>query len=155
MTDASDFFSNMLGGMDAAERANTQQQAHEKEMTGLIGDVLLVLDEIDALKVHSQKLVDNGHEIVPARSVATLQKKLLLILKERGVEPIPALGEMLDLDLHYVVEAREAAAPPEQILVESRRGYTRNGRVFRKAEVVVAKEAGGASDADATGESGE
>jgi molecular chaperone GrpE len=57
-----------------------------------------------------------------------------------GLEPIPCQGEPFDPERMEVVAAiADSGEPPGQVIEEVRRGYLWRGRVFRYAQVSVAK----------------
>ncbi len=57
------------------------------------------------------------------------------------MEPIAAIGEPYDPELMEAVEAvRGSGRPSGEVLDEVRRGYLYQGRVFRYAQVRVAKD---------------
>lgn len=59
-------------------------------------------------------------------------------LAEFEIEPIEAVGRAVDPELMEVVQSiRDAAQPPGTVVAEVRRGYRRQGRVMRFAQVVV------------------
>jgi molecular chaperone GrpE len=61
-------------------------------------------------------------------------------LRQHGLEPLPAEGEAFDPETMEVVEAvTDSGHAPGTVLEEVRRGYLWNGRVFRYAQVRVAK----------------
>jgi molecular chaperone GrpE len=61
-------------------------------------------------------------------------------LHQHGLEPMPAVGEPFDPELMEVVEAAEGTGRPAgEVLQEVRRGYLWNGRIFRYAQVRVAR----------------
>jgi len=61
-------------------------------------------------------------------------------LRQQGLEPIPAVGEPFDPERMEVVEAATGTGRPSgEVLEEVRRGYLWNGRVFRYAQVRVAR----------------
>ncbi len=61
-------------------------------------------------------------------------------LRQHGLEPILAVGERFDPERMEVVEASTGTGrTPGEVLEEVRRGYLWNGRVFRYAQVRVAK----------------
>jgi molecular chaperone GrpE len=61
-------------------------------------------------------------------------------LRQRGLEAIPAAGERFDPERMEVVEAvAQSGRPSGEVIDEVRRGYVWNGRVFRYAQVRVAK----------------
>ncbi len=60
-------------------------------------------------------------------------------LTQHGLEPIAAEGEAFDPERMEAVEAVPSDEPSGTVLAEVRRGYTRAGRVFRYAQVRVAR----------------
>jgi molecular chaperone GrpE len=61
-------------------------------------------------------------------------------LRQQGLEAIPATGERFDPERMEVVEAvADSGRPSGEVVEEIRRGYLWNGRVFRFAQVRVAK----------------
>lgn len=61
-------------------------------------------------------------------------------LQQHGLEAIAALGQRFDPELMEVVEAVvDSGRPAGEVIDEARRGYLWNGRVFRYAQVRVAK----------------
>jgi molecular chaperone GrpE len=61
-------------------------------------------------------------------------------LRQHGLDPIPVVGEPFDPERMEVVEAvTDSERPAGEVVQEVRRGYLWNGRVFRYAQVRVAK----------------
>jgi molecular chaperone GrpE len=61
-------------------------------------------------------------------------------LRQHGLEPLPAAGEPFDPETMEVVEAvTDSGHTPNTVVEEVRRGYLWNGRVFRYAQVRVAR----------------
>ncbi len=61
-------------------------------------------------------------------------------LQQQGLEPIPAVGQAFDPEQMEVVDVvRDSDQPANQVVEEVRRGYWWRGRVFRYAQVRVAK----------------
>jgi molecular chaperone GrpE len=61
-------------------------------------------------------------------------------LRQHGLEAIPAAGGRFDPERMEVVEAvAQSGRPSGEVIEEVRRGYLWNGRVFRYAQVRVAK----------------
>ena len=62
-------------------------------------------------------------------------------LRQHGLEAIPSAGERFDPERMEVLEAvTDSGRPAGEVVEEIRRGFTWNGRVFRYAQVRVAKE---------------
>jgi molecular chaperone GrpE len=61
-------------------------------------------------------------------------------LRQAGLEPIETVGQMYDPELMEALEVvTDTGLPSGEVLQEVRRGYLWNGRVFRYAQVRVAK----------------
>ena len=69
-----------------------------------------------------------------------LRDRLLAILSEAGIEPIPTVGQTFDPYRHVAVGTVEDESLPDgHIVAEERRGYAAGDHVLRYAEVVVVK----------------
>jgi molecular chaperone GrpE len=61
-------------------------------------------------------------------------------LRQHGLEPIPAIGHDFDPESMEAIEAAVGSGrPPGEVVEEVRRGYRWNGKMFRYAQVKVAK----------------
>jgi molecular chaperone GrpE len=61
-------------------------------------------------------------------------------LRQHGLEPIPAVGQSFDPERMEVLEVvTDSGRPSGEVVAEVRRGYLWRGRVFRFAQVRVAK----------------
>ncbi|MFL5341380.1 MAG: nucleotide exchange factor GrpE [Gemmataceae bacterium] len=67
-------------------------------------------------------------------------QRLERTLRQHGLEPIAATGRPFDPELMEVVDvAADSGRPVGEVMEEVRRGYLWNGKVFRFAQVRVAK----------------
>lgn len=67
-----------------------------------------------------------------------VRERLLTVLEDGGVTPIPTEGQPFDPHLHIAVETTTSgSAEPGTIVSEERRGYRTGDSVLRYAEVVV------------------
>jgi len=72
-----------------------------------------------------------------------LRDRLLAILNEAGIQPVPTIGQPFDPYRHVAVSTIEDETLPDgQIVAEERRGYAAGDHVLRYAEVVVVKNRG-------------
>jgi molecular chaperone GrpE len=61
-------------------------------------------------------------------------------LRQHGLEPIPTVGDVYDPELMEAVEVVAGSGlAAGEVVQEVRRGYRWNGRVFRYAQVRVAR----------------
>lgn len=72
-----------------------------------------------------------------------VRERLLALLADAGVEPIPTVGHPFDPYLHQAVgTATDGAHPAGVVVAEQRRGYTGPAGVLRYAEVIVNRSTG-------------
>jgi molecular chaperone GrpE len=68
------------------------------------------------------------------------QRRVERLMREAGLEPVECVGRPFDPEAMEAVEAVEGGGrPPGTVVEELRRGYRWRGRVFRYAQVRVAK----------------
>ena len=80
--------------------------------------------------------------------VQMILDQLLGVLKESGVEPVDAMGQPFDPNLHEALSQEETTEVEEGTVVQQvQRGYKLNDRLVRPARVVVAKAPGAAEEA--------
>ena len=72
--------------------------------------------------------------------VQMIYDQFLSVLKEAGVEPIDAVGEAFDPNIHEAISQQETGEAEEgTVLQQVQRGYKLNDRLVRPARVVGAK----------------
>ena len=72
--------------------------------------------------------------------VQMIYDQLFAVLKDSGMEPIDAMGEPFDPNLHEALSQEETSDANEGAVVQQvQRGYKLNDRLVRPARVVVAK----------------
>ena len=123
-----------------AEFENHKKRS-KKEREGLynsiLGDVievmLPVLDNLEnAAKVETS---DENYK----KGIELVLKQFQDVLKSKGVEEIPALGETFDPELHEAVSSvQDDSKGEKEIVQEYRKGYKIGHKVIRHSMVVVA-----------------
>src|SRR5262249_4116207 len=112
-------------------------QLSEAAAADLLTELLPLVDDLErALKAEAG--TDTGEGI--RKGVELIHKRLLEVLRKRGVTPIETLGA--DFDPHYhMAVAHEAAEGRREgeVIEEFRRGYMLGDRLLRPAMVKVAK----------------
>lgn len=75
------------------------------------------------------------------RGVSLIYDKFSEAMKKLNVEPIPAVGEPFDPDVHHALARQPApeGTPPDTIVAEIQRGYRMGDRVLRHPQVIVAQ----------------
>ncbi len=132
-------------------------EARREARLEVLESLLPVLDGLEAgLKSGARQAYRLHRQGAPAARILVawldgqrlLRERLLAVLKEAGVEPIPTVGQPFDPYRHVAVEAvADDSLPDGQIVTEERRGYALGDEVLRFAEVVVVRNrAGGSQD---------
>ncbi len=120
-----------------------KDEARQFANQGLLEKLLPVLDNFEmaltAVKDADPSVRDG---------VQMILDQLLGVLKESGVEPVDALGQSFDPNLHEALSQEETTDAEEGTVVQQvQRGYKLNDRLVRPARVVVAKAPGAAEEA--------
>jgi molecular chaperone GrpE len=75
-----------------------------------------------------------------ARGMELIYQRTLETLKKAGLEPMSALGEKFDPNIHHAIELVPAEdAEPDMVLGEYQKGYFFKGRLLRPAMVKVSQ----------------
>ena len=120
-----------------------KDEARQFANQGLLEKLLPVLDNFEmaltAVKDADPSVRDG---------VQMILDQLLGVLKESGVEPVDAMGQPFDPNLHEALSQEETTEVEEGTVVQQvQRGYKLNDRLVRPARVVVAKAPGAAEEA--------
>lgn len=104
----------------------------------IILSLLPVLDDLErALK--STLKTNDGTEVVPKDGLQLIYQKFNGLLSQKGLEAIPSLGELFNVDFHDALT--NIPAPSEdlkgKVVDEVEKGYKLNGKVIRYSKVVV------------------
>jgi len=95
------------------------------------------LDPLDNLARAIDHLRDSGVEGITA-GLDMVQKQLLGVLAKHGVEPIAAMGQPFDPNLHEALVQQPSTDHPEGTVVnELSKGYKIHDRVLRPSKVAV------------------
>jgi molecular chaperone GrpE len=122
-------------------RKRTQKEKIEFSKTAseeIILSLLPVLDDIERALVSTLKTND-GMEVVPKEGLQLIYQKFKGLLAQKGLESIPSIGELFDVDFHDALT--NIPAPSEdlkgKVVDEVEKGYKLNGKVIRYSKVVV------------------
>jgi molecular chaperone GrpE len=117
------------------KRSRSQADADRQyAIASLARDLLDGLDNLEraaeAIRASSTPSVGEGLELV--------HKQLLATLAKHGVQPIPALGQPFDPNLHEaLVQQPDADHPEGTVVAELGKGYRLHDRVLRPTKVAV------------------
>ena len=116
------------------KRSGKERETLYNSILGDIVEVFLpIVDNLEnALKVESQ---DAEYK----KGIELVLKQFKDVLKAKGVEEIPAVGEIFDPSLHEAVSSvQDPDKNAQEIVQEYRKGYKIGSRVIRHSMVVVA-----------------
>ena len=123
-----------------AEFENYKKRSGKERETlynSIVSDIievfLPVVDNLEnALKIETQ-------DVEYKKGIELILKQFKDILKTKGVEEIPALGETFDPALHEAVSSvQDPEKNAQEIVQEYRKGYKIGSKVIRHSMVVVA-----------------
>lgn len=101
----------------------------------IVRDLLPVIDDFDRALAAPASTGD-----ALRRGVELIHRRLLDVLRARGVEPFESVGDIFDPAWHEAVATEPVGARRDgEIVAELRRGYRLNGRLLRPAQVKVAQ----------------
>jgi molecular chaperone GrpE len=140
--------------LEALQSATASQEAAQQAaIAGARRDVLKallpVLDGLEAGLESGERQAESLHQQDSSAAAVLaawldgqrlLRDRLLAILNEEGIQPIPTVGQPFDPYRHVAVgTVADETLPNGRIAAEERRGYAMGDHVLRYAEVVVAK----------------
>ena len=122
-------------------RKRTQKERLELSKTAseeIILSLLPVMDDLERALALTLKTGDES-EAVPREGLQLIYQKFKGLLFQKGLEVIPAIGELFDVDNHDAITS--IPAPTEdmkgKVVDEVEKGYKLNGKVIRYSKVVV------------------
>lgn len=124
---------------------NEKEQAeknHEKELDDIFAEVLTVIDTFQKseaiIKERGLDQEENASKAI--KRLLNAKKKALSVLEKFNVKKIEFDSSMVDDDLCATVETEpDASRKNGEIISVEKDGYTRNGHLIRRAEVVIVK----------------
>ncbi|NNE92040.1 MAG: nucleotide exchange factor GrpE [Verrucomicrobiales bacterium] len=116
----------------AREKSDSIQYAN----SSLLQSLIPVIDNFE-MGMKAAKEAE-GEDSVIFQGMSMVQKQLSDFLEENHVQPIKAVGESFDPNLHEAVKQESSEIVPEgEVIYELRRGYKLRDRLLRAANVVV------------------
>ena len=114
------------------------EKAHKFALEKFSKDILNTIDNLErALPTPANKEDENIKALFDG--VELTLKELLSTVSRFGVEPVGAVGDTFNPDLHQAISMQPAEGfATNQITTVLQKGYTLNGRVIRPAMVMVA-----------------
>ena len=114
------------------------EKAHKFALEKFSKDILNTIDNLErALSTPANKEDESIKALFDG--VELTLKELLSTVARFGIEPVGAVGETFNPDLHQAISMQPAEGfESNQITTVLQKGYTLNGRVIRPAMVMVA-----------------
>ena len=114
------------------------EKAHKFALEKFAKDILNTIDNLERALATPANLEDETIKALFGGVELTL-KELLATVARFGVEPVGAVGEIFNPDLHNAISMQTSEGfESYQITVVLQKGYLLNGRVIRPAMVMVA-----------------
>lgn len=124
---------------------NEKEQAeknHEKELDDIFAEVLTVIDTFQKSEaiIQERGLDQEENASKAIKRLLNAKKKALSVLEKFNVKRIEFEAGMVDDDLCTTVETEpDSNRKNGEIISIEKDGYTRNGHLIRRAEVVIVK----------------
>jgi molecular chaperone GrpE len=99
---------------------------------GLIKDLLVILDDFEQA-LPSLELEQNG------KGMMMVQKKMVKILKEYGLQSIEGVGKKFDPHFHEIIFKERSDEAQDTILEDIGKGYQLRSKVIRPSKVKIAE----------------
>jgi len=113
--------------------ARDAELARQRAAENLIRDLLPVVDHLELALQHAES--DPGSL---GEGVRMVLRQFHDVLRKHGVEPIAAVGEDFDPNVHEAIMRVESEDTPEdKVTQEFQRGYRLGGQMLRPSKVVV------------------
>ena len=115
---------------------------HEKEMDEVFCEFIRVIDTFESSEqIIKEKELDKEEDAQKCvKRLLNSKKKALAVLEKYNVKQITFENNKSNDDLCTVVETEpDATKETGEIISIEKSGYTRNGRLIRRAEVVIVK----------------
>jgi len=133
-----------LAHRNQAELENFRKRMARDKMEAVQYSNLSLLEEllpiIDNFEMGLTAAKDVSEESVIYQGMSMVLEQMQNFLTEHGVEPIEAVNQNFDPNLHEAMEQRHDDEVPEgDVIQEIRRGYKCKDRLLRASNVVVSK----------------
>ncbi len=106
----------------------------------VLKEVLPVVDNLERAIEHAGAGSEDDPKLKPLiEGVQLVLRQLVTAFERLDVQPIEAMGQPFDPNLHEAISQQESDAPPGSVIQVLQRGYKSGDRLLRPTLVVVAK----------------
>jgi molecular chaperone GrpE (heat shock protein) len=123
----------ILAAFDFAAGAAEQDARHHRQLTSVVDALLEVMDTFDRV------LAAVGDGAVPVETSAAIARRIETLLESLGVSSTTTVGAPVDLQTDEIIEVQDSVEPDGVVVEVVTRGYEWDGRLHRRARVVVAR----------------
>lgn len=120
-----------------------EQLNHSREelLDAIFKDLLSVVDSFEKAERKVEELYPDDESVLRSRRrFATAKNKLLSVFEKYGVSEIVFSDDIATIEDSQIVDTEpDLSKPSNQIVSIEKKGYRRNGRLLRLAEVIVVK----------------
>jgi molecular chaperone GrpE len=129
-----------LAAIERAVAAENKPAGDSKELERFMKQFVPFLDSFDRV-LEAARAAEPTPELTNwLKAVEGLYFRVLKICERYELVPLKAVGKVVDLDRHEVVEYRFSPDHPgDTVISERQKGYLFRGRLLREAQVVVAR----------------
>ena len=139
LEEANDKFLRLFSEFDNYRKRVTRERI-ELTKTAAEGVITALLPVLDDLERASKTAREKQDREASEEGIVLIFNKLKSVLKQKGVEEVPAEGEEFNTDFHEAITNLPAESDKEKGKIKEvvQKGYMLNGKVIRHARVVVA-----------------
>jgi len=139
LNEMNDRFLRLAAEFDNYRKRSEKEIGEIIEYAGetVLRNILPVLDDLERAVKHKDS--DNGEKSI-SEGLELIYKKFLKVLESMAVQPIEALNQPFDPDLHHAMLTREVEGmEPEKVVEEFEKGFRYKRHILRHSRVVVSK----------------
>lgn len=127
-------FDNMRKRLEQRLETEAQEARHR-----ILLDMLPLADHLELAMRHGEALSDpEGREFL--RNVEATQRAFLDTLRRYQVEPVAAMGQTFDPEIHEAVgHIHQEHVPPDTVVQVIRSGYREGSKLLRPARVLISR----------------
>ncbi len=129
----------LMADFDNYRKRTIKERAELLKSAGsdTIKSILPVIDDLERA-IAAAKKTDNIQSV--REGLDLIHKKMIQILKEKGLEPIETIGKDFDVNAHEAITNIPATEESQKgkVIDEIEKGYMLQGKVIRYAKVAVA-----------------
>ena len=130
----------LLQAFDFAGVMAEKDKEYDSQTRAILHSFLDVMDSFDRCLDPLNDNTAMGDAQHWMKTFSLIRKQLATAFSKAGVTPISCLDQVVDPQLHEIVEVKTTNEVEEGVIIEEvKRGYEWNGALLRRPQVVIAK----------------